>query len=262
MGEIVEAIVLGIVQGLTEFLPVSSSGHLEIMKFLLGDHSSGEESLLMTVVLHFATACATMFVFRADIADLISTIFNKNDGEGRNYLFLILISMLPAAFLGLLLEEKIDLMFQNQLILVGMALFITALLLFFADKAISTDKKVGIWSAFLIGVAQAVAIIPGISRSGATISAAILLKVDREGAARFSFLMVVPLIFGKMAKDIMDGNLIYAQNALALIAGFIAAFVTGILACTLMIKLVRRAQLKYFGWYCLCIGLIAILLGI
>lgn len=260
MNALLEALILGIVQGLTEFLPVSSSGHLEIAKFILGDESTGEQSLLMTVVLHFATACATIFVFRKDIVELIRGGLSTKRNQHHDYIGKIILSMVPAALIGVFMEDTIESMFSQNLLLVGAALIVTALLLIIADRAQSTERTVSYSDSLLIGIAQAIAIIPGISRSGATISTSVLLKVDRDRAARFSFLMVVPLIFGKMAKDMLDGDgLMMADQTGALLVGFVAAFITGALACIWMIKLVRKAQLRYFGWYCALVGIVAII---
>lgn len=258
--EIIKSIVLGIVQGLTEFLPVSSSGHLEIVKFLMNDSSVGEESLLMTVCLHFATALSTLLVFRKDVLEIIQGLFKKPYNESQNFSLLILVSMIPAVILGLSLESQIEALFTQNLVLVGAMLIVTAFLLFIADKSKNTVKRVGFLEAIIVGIAQAIAILPGISRSGATISTSVLLGIDREKAARFSFLMVVPLIFGKMAKDLMSGELSFqSDQILNLMAGFIAAFLTGLVACKWMIKLVKMAQLKYFAYYCFVIGAIAII---
>ena len=259
MNAIWEAIILGIIQGLTEFLPVSSSGHLEIAKFVLGDESTGAQSLLMTVVLHFATALATIFVFRKEILDLIRGSVSTELNDSSRYILFIIVSMIPAAIVGVFFEDLIESMFGQNLFLVGLALICTAVLLIIADKSRDTDKSVDAKSALLIGLAQAVAIIPGISRSGATISTSVLLKIDRERAARFSFLMVVPLIFGKIAKDLLSGEMSAMDNLVPLSIGFVAAFFTGILACTWMITLVKKAELKYFGYYCAVVGMICIL---
>ena len=202
---IFEAIILGIIQGLTEFLPVSSSGHLELAKVILGDNSLPEESMLMTVVLHGATALSTIIVFRKDIVEIVKGLFQFKNNEEFKFSLNIVLSMIPAAFVGVVFNDEIEAFFGGKILLVGSMLILTAILLIFADKAKNTNKKVGILQAIIIGVSQAIAILPGISRSGATISASVLLGIDRERAARFSFLMVVPLILGKMAKDILDG---------------------------------------------------------
>lgn len=257
-----DAIILGIIQGLTEFLPVSSSGHLELGKAILGDDSVQEESLLFTVVLHFATALSTIVVFRKDIWEIISGLLQFKWNEESQFSVKIIISMLPAVFVGLFFEEQLEAFFGGNIRFVGFMLIITALLLYFADKAKDTDKKVSFRNAFLVGISQAIAMLPGISRSGATISTSVLLGVDKSKAARFSFLMVVPLIFGKIAKDLVSGELNFSgENNLAMGAGFIAAFIAGLAACTWMIKLVRKSKLSYFAIYCLIVGLIAVIYG-
>ena len=256
----IEAIVLGIVQGLTEFLPVSSSGHLELTKTILGDSSVPEESLLMTVVLHAATALSTIVIFRKDINELLRGLFKFKNNEEFKYSLKIVLSMIPAAAVGVLLEDEIEQLFGGQILLVGLMLLVTGTLLFLADRAKSTDRKVSNKNSLVIGIAQAIAILPGISRSGATISTSVLLGIDRQKAARFSFLMVVPLILGKMAKDILSGDLMAANTETSLlIAGFIAAFAAGLIACQWMIRLVKRSQLKYFSYYCYIVGLAAII---
>lgn len=255
-----EAIVLGIVQGLTEFLPVSSSGHLELSKAILGDNSLPEESLLMTVVLHAATALSTIVIFRKDIAEILTGLLQFKNNEQFRFSLKVVISMLPAAAVGVLLEEEIEQLFGGQILLVGLMLLVTGTLLFLADKAKSTVRKVSYSNALMIGIAQAIAILPGISRSGATISTSVLLGIDRQKAARFSFLMVVPLILGKMAKDILSGDLMQSQTSpTLLIAGFAAAFISGLIACQWMISLVKKSQLKYFSFYCYIVGLAAII---
>ncbi len=256
---ILEAIILGIIQGLTEFLPVSSSGHLELAKVILGDNSVPEESMLMTVVLHGATALSTIVVFRKDIINLIKGLFKFKNNDEFKFSLNIVLSMIPAGLVGILFNDEIEQFFGGKVLLVGSMLIVTAILLIFADRAKNTDKKVGIWQAILIGISQAIAILPGISRSGATISTSVLLGIDREKAARFSFLMVVPLILGKMAKDVLDGAFETIDGSILNYGvGFIAAFVTGILACTWMIKLVKKSKLKYFAYYCLVVGVVAI----
>lgn len=256
MSEIIEAIVLGIVQGLTEFLPVSSSGHLEIAKAILGDTSLAEESLVMTVTLHAATAIATMIVFWKDIKTIFIGSLNSDGTIHRSYIAKIVVSMIPAVFVGLFFEDLIESLFNRNLLLVAAMLIVTGLLLFIADKAKDRNRKVSFKDALIIGLSQAVAILPGISRSGATISTSVLLGIDREAAARFSFLMVIPLILGKMAKDVLDGSMHqYSEGILALSLGFIAALFTGMFACTLMIKLVKQSKLKYFSFYCFAVAL-------
>lgn len=255
----IEAIILGIIQGLTEFLPVSSSGHLELAKALFGDHSLPEESLTFTVVLHFATALSTIVIFRKEVLEILKGLFQFKWNEETKFSLKIIASMIPAAFVGFFFEEELASLFGNQILLVGFMLIITALLLLFADKAKTTDKNVTFGSAFVIGVSQAIAMLPGISRSGATISSAVLLGVDRTKAAKFSFLMVVPLILGKVTKDILSGGISLENSHFGVLAvGFIAAFISGLFACTWMISIVKRSKLSYFAIYCAVVGSIAI----
>jgi undecaprenyl-diphosphatase len=257
--EIINAIILGIIQGLTEFLPVSSSGHLEIAKAILGEGKVGEESLLMTVVLHFATALSTIIIFRKDLIEIFSGLFQFKNNEAFQFSLKIVLSMIPATLVGVFFNDEIEALFGGALTLVGSMLLITGLLLFLADRAKASEKQVGVKDAILVGISQAIAILPGISRSGATISTSVLLGIDKEKSARFSFLMVVPLIFGKMAKDILSGGISTTDtNFLPLIIGFIFAFFTGMFACKWMIKLVKNSQLKYFAYYCFAIGSIVI----
>jgi len=258
--EILDAVILGITQGLTEFLPVSSSGHLELGKAILGDNSVPKESLLFTVVLHFATALSTMVIFRKDIFQIIKGVLKFEWNEDLQFISKIALSMLPAAVVGLFFEEQLEQLFGGNILLVGCMLLVTATLLFLADKAKDTQKKVSFSNAFIIGISQAIAMLPGISRSGATISTSVLLGNDKTKAARFSFLMVVPLIFGKIAKDILGGELTYdSSNFTLLSAGFIAAFVAGLFACTWMISLVKKSKLTYFAIYCVVVGITAII---
>ncbi len=261
--DLINAILLGIIQGLTEFLPVSSSGHLELGKALLNDNAIPEESLLFTVVLHFATALSTIVVFRKDILDIIKGLFKFTWNEDTQFIAKIIVSMLPAVFVGLFFEEQLNALFESNILLVGCMLLITAALLYFAEKAKHTGKNVTFKDAIIIGVSQAIAMLPGVSRSGATISTSVLLGNDKSKAARFSFLMVVPLIFGKIAKDVLSGDINYnSGNFTALGVGFIAAFITGLFACTLMIRLVKNSKLSYFAIYCAIVGVIAIVVAL
>ena len=258
--DIFNAIILGIIQGLTEFLPVSSSGHLEITKVLIGENNVAKKSMLMTVVLHFATALSTIIIFRRDIANILKGLFQLKSRESFNFSLKIVISMIPAAIIGFLFENEIESLFSGELILVGTMLSITGLLLLLSDKSKETTKKVGIKESIIIGFSQAIAIIPGISRSGATISTSVLLGVDKEKSARFSFLMVVPLIFGKMIKDTLSGEITLDNSEFSsLLFGFIAALITGLFACKWMISLVKNSNLKYFAFYCFIISFIVII---
>lgn len=255
----IEALILGIIQGLTEFLPVSSSGHLELAKVLVDDQSVPEESMLFTVVLHAATALSTMVVFRNEILEIIKGLFQFKWNEESQFSIKIIISMIPAAIIGVLFNDEIEALFERQVLLVGAMLLITGLLLFLADRAKSTERSVSFFHSLIIGISQAIAILPGISRSGATIATSVLLGIDRSKAARFSFLMVIPLILGKMAKDMLDGTIDIQRDVnSALAIGFVAAFISGLFACKWMITLVKKAQLKYFSYYCFIIGTLAI----
>ena len=259
MESIWQAIILGIIQGLTEFLPVSSSGHLELAKFILGDESMPEESLLMTVVLHTATALSNIVVFWKEIKEIFIGLLQFKWNKEFRFSLKIVISMIPASLVGIFFDKEIDALFNGQILLVASMLIITGLLLFLADKAQKTEKKTSFEYALIIGFAQAIAILPGISRSGATISTSVLLGIDRERAARFSFLMVVPLIFGKMLIYIFDGSVNTNEaTLLPLSIGFIIAFLTGLIACKWMILLVKKSKLKYFSYYCFIVGVIAI----
>lgn len=258
-----DAILLGIIQGLTEFLPVSSSGHLEIMKAIQGQELSGESSMMMTVVLHFATALSTIAVFWKEVARIIKGLFQFKINEEFLFAAKIVVSMIPAAIVGVYFDDFIETFFSGKILLVGLMLIVTGIILFIAERAKRTDKSVGFKDAILIGIAQMIAILPGISRSGATIGTSVILGIDREKAARFSFLMVVPLILGKVAKDVISpeftkelSNSEISSSVYA--AGFAAAFLVGIIACTWMIKLVKKSKLSYFAYYCFAAGIATI----
>lgn len=254
-----EAIILGIVQGLTEFLPVSSSGHLELAKVIFGDQSLPQESLTFTVVLHFATALSTIVIFRKEVFDILKGLFQFKWNDEFIFSLKIIISMIPAVIIGLMFEEQLESFFNGNILMVGFMLLITGLLLLLADKAKNTNTNVSFKNSFIIGISQAIAMLPGISRSGATISTSVLLGVDRTKATRFSFLMVVPLIFGKVAKDFYSGDIsLESEQIGSMSIGFIAAFISGLVACNWMIKLVKKSKLYYFAIYCFVIGTFAI----
>ncbi len=255
MSELLEALILGVVQGLTEFLPVSSSGHLEIMKYILNDDSLAEQSMLTTVFLHFATALATLVIFRKDVFEIIKGFFNASDKFSRPFVLYIVISMIPAALVGVFFDDIIEVFFHRKIFLVGAMLIVTGILLWICERVRVQDKKLSLMSAFIIGLSQAVAIMPGISRSGSTIATSLLLGIDKSESARFSFLMVIPLIFGKIAKDLLSGDFQgHMPSATYLTVGFISAFIVGMLACTWMIAFVKKSKLIYFAVYCFVVG--------
>ena len=261
----VEAFLLGLIQGLTEFLPVSSSGHLEIGKALLGVDEGG---LAFSVVVHGATALSTIVVFRRDILEVVQGLFRSGE-EGqaaRKFAGLILVSMVPVGVVGLMFKDAIEARLDGHLGAVGAALMLTAVLLWWAQRRGREGVPVGWFQASVIGVAQAVAVLPGISRSGATISAALLLGVDRAEAARFSFLMVLPPILGATAlevKDLTEGaaEAASAVSSTALLIGALAAFISGWWACRFMISLVKRNGFTGFAVYCAVAGLAALILS-
>ena len=258
-----ETLILGIVQGLTEFLPVSSSGHLELVKAIFENDYKHQQGLLVTVTLHAATAFSTIFVFRNDIAMILSDLLHLRKGESLNFSLKIILSMIPAVIIGLFFEDFIASLFVGKIALVGVMLLITSLLLFLADQVNENNKELNYSNTFLIGVIQAIAIVPGISRSGATIAIAVLLNIDRKMAARFSFLMVIPLIIGSMAKIILNGDLNQESTEFfPLLVGFLSAFITGVFACRWMVVLVTKNQLKYFSFYCFAVGALAILFSV
>jgi len=254
----IEALILGIIQGLTEFLPVSSSGHLEIGKAIMGVEAT--DSMIFTVVVHGATVLSTIVVFRREIWELITGFFRFQMNEETHYIFKIAVSMIPVGIVGLFFKDYVESLFTGNILLVGGMLIFTAALLAFTYYAKPRDKKISYKDAFIIGLAQAVAVIPGISRSGSTISAGLLLGNNKERTARFSFLMVLVPIIGANIKDIIDGSMAASSSVgtLPLTIGFIAAFVSGLLACTWMINIVKRGKLIYFAIYCLIVGLIAV----
>ena len=259
--ELLKALIIGIIQGLTEYLPVSSSGHIELSKTLLQYDPEAGSHASFSVILHLGTVLSTLVVFRKDIWAIIRGLFQpKDNAEAWPFAFKVILSMMPATIIALLYEKEIDVLFLGNLTLVGTALLFTSALLFFAQFSKPKDRVLGPVEALLIGMAQAVALLPGISRSGATIATALLLGLNRAEAARFSFLMVIPLILGKVAKDVLSGDLskISSEQHLPFFVGFLASFVVGVLACQLMLNLVKRGQFWHFGLYCALVGLVAL----
>lgn len=255
--ELWEAILLGIIQGITEFLPVSSSGHLEIAHHLLGLEL--ESNLTFTIVVHGATVLSTIVVLWRELRDLIAGALRFRMNFEMHYILKILLSMLPIALVGLFFKEQIESLFTGNLLLVGVMLLVTALLLFLASRAKPHAKRHPSYgTALLMGVGQSLAALPGLSRSGTTISLGLLAGASQRETAQFSFLMVLPPIIGMNILDIVSGGMTAsAISTSALVAGFISAFVTGYLACRLMLNLVRRKGFAGFAIYCAIIGLTA-----
>ena len=257
--EIIKSILLGIVQGLTEFLPISSSGHLEIFKVILGFDTGLNNNILFTLILHLATSFSVIVVYWNDINKIFKSIFSIKKDENTYFFSLILISIFPAGIVGFLLEENISNLFDGNIILVGSMLLFTSIILFVSDFKIKTTNKLDYVKSFFVGVSQALAIIPGISRSGLTICSSVLMGVNRELAAKFSFLMVLPLIFGSFLKILIFDEIIFNQEIISsYIFGFLSAFISGIFACKWMIVIVKKSKMKYFSLYCLAVGLICI----
>ena len=255
-----EALILGLVQGLTEFLPVSSSGHLAIGKALLGVEPSGD--LIFEVTVHAATVLATIVVFRKQIWKLLCGLFKFKYNDETDYIAKLCVSMIPVFVVGMFFKDKVEAAF-NSLRVVGIALLVTAILLVLSDylsrrvSAAVRESRNGIsfWQAFLVGVGQACAVLPGLSRSGTTISTGLLSGVRRENMAMFSFLMVLVPILGETFLDLVGGDMAASTvGTLPLLIGFAAAFVSGLFACRVMIALVRKAQLRWFGLYCALVG--------
>ncbi|MFA6676073.1 MAG: undecaprenyl-diphosphate phosphatase [Bacteroidales bacterium] len=264
-----DAIILGLIQGLTEFLPVSSSGHLAIGKELLGLQT--EMNLSFVVLVHAATALSIIIVFWKDIWTLLKGLFKFQFNKETRYISMILISMIPVGLVGVFFKDTVDSAFDS-LILVGAMLIVTALVLFISQK-ISTKrnkkeedlKEMGFKEAIIIGLAQSVAVLPGISRSGSTIGTGLLCGVKKASVAKFSFLMVLVPILGEAFLDLVGGEMPAATSGIsisALVFGFLAAFISGYAACKWMIEIVKKAKLTYFAVYCLIAGLLSITLTI
>lgn len=259
-----QAIVLGLIQGLTEFLPVSSSGHLEIGRCLLGVEVA--EDLVFEVVVHAATVLATIVVFRKQIWKLLCGLFKFRYNDETDYILKICVSMIPVLVVGMFFKDCVEALFASLLV-IGAALLVTSALLFFSDrKKVSAgdvpEVRNGItfWQALAVGIGQAFAVIPGLSRSGTTISTGLLCGVKRENVAQFSFLMVLVPILGEAFLDIVGGDMAASSvAALPLLLGFVSAFFSGFFACRVMISLVKKAKLKWFALYCFIVGLIVIL---
>ncbi|MCR5519635.1 MAG: undecaprenyl-diphosphate phosphatase [Bacteroidales bacterium] len=259
-----EALILGLVQGLTEFLPVSSSGHLTIGRELLGIEASGD--LVFEVTVHAATVLSTIVVFRKEILKLLRGLFRFKMNDETDYILKIIVSMIPVFVVGMFFKDQVEAMFASMMV-VGLALIVTALLLFFSDFASrkaqeenSARNGIKYWQALAVGIGQAMAVIPGLSRSGTTISTGLICGVKREVMAQFSFLMVLVPILGEAFLDIVSGEMAASTvGTLPLVVGFLAAFVSGLFACRVMIALVRRARLSWFAIYCAIVGILVLI---
>jgi len=255
-----EALILGLIQGLTEFLPVSSSGHLEIAKSLFGVNP--EASFYFTVAVHGATVLSTIVVFRREIVTLARGTLKFRMNDETSYVLKIIVSMIPVGIAGLLLKEPIERMFNSNMVFVGLMLLITSLLLAGAHFIRKRNRTISYLDAFIIGIAQAFAVIPGISRSGATIATGLMIGNSKDKIARFSFLMVLVPVIAANLLEIVTGEISNDSSGIGIILiGFCAAFVAGYLACKWMVELVKRSKLIWFSMYCVIIGLLAVLLG-
>lgn len=259
-----QALILGLVQGLTEFLPVSSSGHLAIGKALLGVNLEGD--LAFEVVVHAATVLATIIVFRKQIADLLRGLFKFKYNDQTDYILKICVSMIPVFIVGVFFKDYVESLFSSILV-VGIALLVTALLLFLSDifssrnnAGASAREGISYWQALVVGLGQALAVIPGLSRSGTTISTGLLCGVRRDSVAQFSFLMVLVPVLGEAFLDVVGGDFAASSVGVTSLAlGFVAAFISGLFACKVMIALVKKAKLRWFALYCAVVGVLVIL---
>ncbi len=261
-----EAFILGIIQGLTEYLPVSSSGHLAIGANLFG--LSGEENLTFTVAVHVATVLSTVVILWKDIVWLFKDLFKFQWNEGTKYIVNILISMIPIAIVGFFFKDKVEEVFGSGLLVVGICLLVTATLLAFSYFAKPRQReKISPLHAFIIGIAQSIAVLPGLSRSGSTIATGLLLGNKKERLAQFSFLMVIPPILGEALLDVKDMAEMGVETAMsglsvtALVVGFLAAFIFGCIACKWMINIVKKGKLIWFAVYCAVVGAATIVLS-
>jgi undecaprenyl-diphosphatase len=254
-----EAFILGIIQGLTEFLPVSSSGHLEIINVLFGN--AGSDNLSFTIVVHAGTVCSTIVILWREISNLFINSFRFQWNDETKYVLKIFVSMIPVGIIGVFFKDKVEALFGGGLYIVGGGLLLTACLLVFSTYAKPRIRQViSFKDAFIIGIAQACAVIPGLSRSGATISTGLLLGNKKESMAQFSFLMVLIPVLGETFLDLLKGD--FAGTATlpisSLVIGFFTSFATGCMACKWMVNLVKKGKLIYFAIYCVIAGLIVL----
>ena len=260
-----EALVLGLIQGLTEYLPVSSSGHLAIGASLFG--IDGEDNLGFTILVHVATVMSTLVVLWKEIDWILKGLFKFQMNEETKYALNIVVSMIPVGVVGVFFKDDVEKIFGSGLLIVGCMLLVTALLLAFSYYAKPRQREnISLWHAFVIGLGQALAVLPGLSRSGTTIATGLLLGNKKEKMAQFSFLMVIPPILGEALLDLIKGlkgeETLGGVDTLPMIIGFVAAFISGCLACKWMINIVKKGKLIYFGVYCTIAGLATILFSL
>jgi undecaprenyl-diphosphatase len=258
-----EALILGLIQGLTEYLPVSSSGHLAIGQALFG-MNDGADNLMFTVAVHVATVLSTVVILWSEIDWVLKGLFKFKMNDETKYVLNIIVSMIPVGVVGLLFKDQVEEIFGSGLLVVGCCLLITAALLTFSYYAKPRQKeRISMKDAFIIGIAQAIAVLPGVSRSGSTIATGLLLGNKKESLAQFSFLMVIPPILGEALLDVlkmMKGeDVMGGIETLPLMVGFVAAFLAGCVACKWMINIVKRGKLIYFGIYCAIVGVVTII---
>lgn len=260
--DIINAIILGLVQGLTEFLPVSSSGHLVLMQHFLGMGSDSDTTF--EVMVHAATVLSTITVFGREIWRLIKGGMQFKANDESKYLLKIIVSMIPVMIVGLFFKSDVEALFNSSVSFIGSMLIVTACILtaaHFINRYRKLSRPVGYRDAFIIGLAQAVAVVPGISRSGSTIATGMMLGNDKAQIAKFSFLMVLVPILGEAFLEIMGGAISLDSAGLPLLAGFVAAYISGLFACKVMINIVARGKLYYFAIYCALAGAAALIWG-
>jgi len=258
-----EALILGLIQGLTEYLPVSSSGHLAIGQALFG-MNDGADNLMFTVAVHIATVLSTIVILWSEIDWILKGLFKCELNAETKYVLNIIVSMIPVGIVGLFFKDQVEEIFGSGLLVVGFCLLITSALLVFSYYAKPRQKEHISWKdALIIGIAQAIAVLPGVSRSGSTIATGLMLGNKKESLAQFSFLMVIPPILGEALLDVLKmlkgEDVMGGIETLPLVIGFLAAFLSGCVACKWMINIVKKGKLIYFGIYCAIVGVVTII---